>query len=277
MKRRAVVFLLLAGAMLAATAAWAGLGSVIYSFSLSGNVTPVGAAMYRNAAGTYLYGVFYTGSGGQLRTYSAFGTLYGSLPLAGSSGTPLDAGDSPLGTNYISILEGGIWLRTYELATGSMVASAAVPTSKGYACDRTTGYTYFSRSNVIYQYTSSGSLVASFPGGSDAGTLAFARSYNQLAGEYILVMPSARGDYPCGVFTAAGAAVGTFSFSGPYPNMDIRGGSSCGAGSPPDYGETLWVEVTPEFMLRMAFQVDLGNAGSAVIPGSLGNIKALYR
>jgi hypothetical protein len=277
MRTRVVVAIIAAIVLLAAAVAVAGVGSVIHSFQLSGNVTPVGSSLYRDATGTYLYALFYTGSGGQLRTYSPYGTFYGSLPLAGSTGNPIDAGDSLVGTNYIGVLDGGAWLRTYELATGSLVASLAVPTSKGYDCDRFGGYTYFSRSDFIYQYNSSGSLLASFPGGSGAGTLACARSYNNLPGDYVVVMPSAMGDHPCGVFTAAGAAVGTFSFSGPYPNMDLRGGASCGAATPTSYGDTLWVEVAPEFMFRMAFQVDLGNAGAGVVPASLGAVKALYR
>jgi len=263
--------------LVGAAAAVADAGSVIHSFYLSGNVTPVGSSVYRDAAGTYVYGVFYTGSGAQLRTYSAYGTLYGSLPLAGSTGNPIDAGDSLLGTSYIGVLDGGAWLRTYELATGSLVASALFPTSKGYDCDRTAGYAYFSRDNNVYQYNAAGSMVHSFSGGSDAGTLAFARYYNGLPGNYVVVMPSAMGNHPCGVFTAAGSAVGTFTFSGPYPNMVIRGGESCGAGAPTSYGDTLWVMVAPEFMYRRAFQVDLGNGGIAVVPVSLGAIRAIYR
>lgn len=265
--------------LIAAMAATAGAspGSILNSFPLSGNIYPIASAAYRDNTHGYVYGLFDTNGGAELRSYSVIGSLAGSVALAAATDKPLDAGASPLGSAYITVLGANATLRTYDLGTGSLVTSAAVSPANGFACDSQHGYTYFSRANTIYRYNSVGTLVGSFPGGTYAGTLAFSHFFNEYYGDYVIVLPSAQGLYPCSCFTDAGSLVSTFTFSGPYPTMDIRGGAACGAGHPYSFGQTLWVMVQTDFIVRSAYQIHIGNYVMAVVPASLGAIKTMYR
>jgi len=259
-----------------AAAAVASPGSVISSFYLSGNIYPIAVSVYRNYNTPYVYGLFDTNGGAELRTYTTAGSLTGSLTLPGMTGRPIDADHCTLGSSYFCVLDNGSLLRTYTLANGLLIGSMAVPPSTGYGClyyyDK---YTCFARGNYVFVYNSGGSLISSFSGGVNVGTLAFSESYNTLHPHCIIVIPSAQGLQPCRVFNTGGSLLGTFTFSGPYPGMDIRGGAS--AGDSLAYVETLWVMLQTDAINRAAYEVDLGNILMDVVPSSLGTIKALYR
>jgi hypothetical protein len=174
-------------------------------------------------------------------------------------------------------LDGGTLLRAYHVASGSLLGSVPVPAADGVAYDATSGYYYGSANNYIYRITTAGSLVGSFDGGPDAGTLAATRSSAGLSGDYVIVNPKAQGIHPTRVFTGGGSFVASFTFSGPYPTMDLRYGAVAGDGYPPSFGTTLWLVLRTDFIWRSAYQIDLGNGGPAVAPASLGAVKALFR
>ncbi len=221
---------ILTSAWLAAGAAsFAAPGDVISHFSLSGNIYPVGAAMYR--AATYAYGVY----------------------------------------------DAGTLLRAYHVATGSLVGSVPVPAADGVTYDATSGYYYGSADNYIYRITTAGSLVGSFSGGPDAGTLAATGTFAGQPGEYVIVNPKARGIHPTRVYTGGGSFVASFTIRGPYPTMDLRYGAVAGAGYPASFGTTMWLVLRTDFIWRSAYQIDLGNANPAIAPASLGAVKALFR
>ena len=261
-------------AALACAAVFAVPGDVISHFSLSGNIYPVGAAMYRDA--TYAYGVYDAGPGGELWRYTPAGTFLSSFTLPGATG-PVDADYCHLGSGYMVVLDGGTQLMAYHVATGSLLGSFPVPAADGVAYDATSGYYYGSADNYIYRITTAGSLVGSFSGGPDAGTLAASPRFAGLNGEYVIVNPKARGVHPTRVYTGSGSLVASFTFSGPYPTMDERYGAVVGDGYPPSFGTTMWLVLRTDFIWRSAYQIDLGNANPAVAPASLGAVKALFR
>jgi hypothetical protein len=272
METRIVAILISAG--LAASASFAVPGDVISHFTLSGNIYPVGAAMYRDA--TYAYGVYDAGPGGQLWRYTPAGSFLSSFALPGAT-RPMDAGDCHLGAGYVMVLDNGTLLRAYHVATGSLLGSLPVPAADGVTYDSTSRYYYGSANNYIYRITTAGSLVGSFSGGPDAGTLAATPRFAGQAGNYVIVNPKARGIHPTRVYTGAGSFVASFTFSGPYPTMDLRYGAIAGAGYPASKGTTLWLVLRTDFIWRSAYQIDLGNGGAAVEPASLGAVKALFR
>jgi hypothetical protein len=271
-----IAFILI-GACVAA-AAVAAPGDVISHFSLSGNIYPVGAAMYRDA--TYAYGVFDGGSGtedGELWRYTPGGSLVSSLTLYGTT-DPIDACPSHAGAAYLVVLDNGTQLRGYHVATGFSLGSVPIPISPvdGLAYGAS-GYYYGSYNNYIFRTTTEGSILSSFSGGPDAGTLAATDRFAGLAGDYVIVNPKSQGIQPTRVYTGAGSFVASFTFSGPYPTMDYRYGAVAGAGDPPSYGTTMWVVLRTDFIYRSAYQIDLGNGGVSVAPASLGTVKALFR
>jgi hypothetical protein len=269
------IFAAALAAALAGAAAFAVPGDVISHFSLSGNIYPVGAAMYRDA--TYAYGIYDAGPGGQLRRFTPAGSLLASFILPGAT-RPLDAGACHLGAGYMIVLDGGTRLLAYHVATGSLLGSLPVPaTADGLTYGRTSGYYYGSANNYIYRITTAGSLIGSFSGGPDAGTLAATGRFAGQAGEYVIVNPKARGVHPTRVYTGAGSFVSSFTFSGPFPTMDLRYGAVAGDGFPSSHGTTMWLVLRTDFIWRSAYQIDLGNAGAAVVPASLGAVKALFR
>jgi hypothetical protein len=263
------------GLRLAAAAAFAAPGDVISHFSLSGNIYPVGAATYRDA--TYAYGVYDGGPGGELWRYTPAGSFVSSFALPGAT-RPIDADLCHLGSGYFVVLDGGTRLAAYHVATGLLLGSFPLPaTADGLAYGAASGYYYGSVDNYIYRIDTAGSLVGSFDGGPDAGTLAASSRFAGEAGDYVIVNPKAQGVQPTRVFTGAGSFVASFTFSGPYPSMDLRYGAVAGGGYPASYGTTLWLVLRTDFIWRSAYQIDLGNGNPAVEPASLGAVKALFR
>ena len=268
--RIAVILISTAGA-----AVFAAPGDVISHFSLSGNIYPVAAATYRDAAN--VYGVYDGGPGGELWRYTPAGSLLSSFALPGMT-RPIDAGPCHLGAGYVMVLDNGTRLAAYHVGTGALLGSVPLPaTGDGVAYGATSGYYYGSADNYVYRITTEGSVVGSFSGGPDAGTLAATGTFAGQPGEYVIVNPKARGVHPTRVYTGAGSFVTSFAFSGPYPTMDERYGAVAGEGYPSSFGTTMWLVLRTDFIWRSAYQIDLGNANPAVAPASLGAVKALFR
>jgi hypothetical protein len=176
------------------------------------------------------------------------------------------------------VLDGGTTLNAYHVASGAFLGSLPVPiTADGVTYGSASGYYYGSSGNQIYRIDTAGSVVGSFSGGPDAGTLAAADRFAGVAGDYVIVNPKAQGIHPTRVYTGAGSFVASFTFSGPYPSMDYRYGAVVGDGYPSSYGATMWVVLRTDFIWHSAYQIDLGNGGAAVSPASFGAVKAMYR
>ncbi|MGD8718487.1 MAG: hypothetical protein PVH29_06640 [Candidatus Zixiibacteriota bacterium] len=260
-----------------AASCFAAPGDILSNFSLSGNVYPVGAAMYRD--GTYVYGIYDGGNGSEsaeLRRFTPAGSVLNTVTLTGAT-DPVDACPSHAGAEYVVVLDGGTQLRAYHVATGAFLGSVPIPIATADGLAYRNNYYYGSYNNYVVRTTTEGSIVGSFNAGSDAGTLAATGNFAGQAGDYVIVNPKSQGIHPTLVYTGSGSLVASFTFSGPYPTMDYRYGAVAGDGYPSSNGTTMWVVVREDFIVRKAYQVDLGNGGAAVSPASFGAVKAMYR
>jgi hypothetical protein len=254
-------------ALVAAPAAWAGVGSVISSFRM----TAVGAAsangIYRDA--TYVYAVVDAAGDNYLRRYTAAGSLVDSVVLAGAD-SPRDADHSLLGSGYVDVFDyGKKMLLTYTF-DGTLVNSKAVPsdtTAYGY----TPGATryFLARNQMIFRYTLNDVLVNKFYVGGDLRGLAASGLYDGKSGQYVVVGRAGTGGYSY-VYTGGGSVVDSFIVpgAGTYGSVVAVGAL--------DSASAYWcVQTVGSY--RWAYQVDVGATAPAVVPASVGRVKALYR
>jgi hypothetical protein len=251
--------------VVAGAAAYAGVGDVLSSFSWSSSMRGI----YRD--GTYVYGVLqYTYEPVELITYTPSGSMLPSwvrLPGLNAAG---DADHSPLGANYLAVMDGTALLREYAISTGSFVRSTAASGMTGYAHLPGSGYMYFAKGARVYRYTTAGSLVSSFPiPGSYIGGVAATAKYRGLSGEYVIAVVWAYDTDAVLVYNASGSLVGTFSVPG------TTYGCACGPGYPSSASTTLWCNLHAG-VTRWAYQISLGN-DVGVAPVSVGKVKALFR
>lgn len=265
--------LLVAGALaLAAAAAWARPGSVISSFQGFLGFMPTG--VYRDADYVYVVNL-----GESIFNYATKHTPTGSYVggpefVCWRRYVPEDPDHSYLGSSYISIAaEAGII--TYPKGGGNYVRwdhyDLIETVSYGY---RPGGNFYYvgvipeNRDDVFitYCFNTRGSLINSFAP-AYAGDFAATDRFAGVSGEYLIIGHGA-------VYTPRGSLVATFAH---LAGCSLRG-ATAGPGYPASWGTTLWVLGSWGINNHAVFQLDLGNGSpSAIIPASIGKVKALFR
>lgn len=271
MKRKGI--LVIAGALaFAAAVAWPGPGSVISSFQRYVGEIPTG--VYRDASYVYVvscapglfnYAMKFTPTGSYVDTYEL---------ICWRAYVPEDPDHSYLGSSYISIAaESGII--TYAKEGGNFVRW------DHYDLRETEGYAYLPGSRhyfvnvlypgeTVYRFATGGSLVSTFKP-AHGGWLAATDRFAGAAGDYLITHG---GLGPCAVYETGGSLVATFAHEA---GSAIRGGTA-GPGYPASWGTTLWVVESWGSFQRTVFQIDLGNGSpSAIMPASIGKVKALFR
>ena len=275
--KRGVRIVVTAGALLCAAlpaSAFGTLGSVISSFRVGDILRSVVYNVGRDD--TYVYYVI-----ADMAPYC----LYYRLPGGGGGGGigigsfPAGHGDadaSTLGLGYFADIyrEGssGPWAVTdFDISTGSVVASwAPFSNMKGYAYNPTRRIRYVGDENgYVHRYNAAGSLLNSFPTPDGILGLAATEEFAGNHGEYIIVTKA----HYWYVFTAQGVEVTRVEV--PWSNGGI-GESACGPGYPSGYGTTLWCLGFIGLYDMYVFQISMHNA-TAIVPASVGRIKALYR
>jgi hypothetical protein len=270
----------------AAPFSFAGVGSVISSFYMSGSSGPQAVAVYRDA--DFVYGIIQSGPSGEyeydLSTYAPTGSALSSIPLSCSPEWAIyriewleDADHSVRGDGYFGVIGVGKYFPAfgleYNIRTGSIVGS--FPTSSlatAYAHIPGGRYFYVGQTypSYIFRFTTSGSLVSSFKPRDVCDHLAATDYYDGQYGAYLISYGGGSGLYHH-VYTDAGALVGSF-WRGPF-GMTFAG--VCGPGYPSYYGITYWCIGWGNGGF-WCYQIDLANR-IAVAPASVGRIKALYR
>ena len=259
MRGKGFVLVATGAVMLAAAApASGGVGDVIGSFRMDGALN-----IYRDD--NYVYCVAGTNT---LRRYTVNGSLVGTVALPGLTNAG-DADHSPLGTAYFGVLERSNRIFEYRTATGSFVRSRPVGASTvGYAHFPGSPYYYTHTGARIIRYTLAGSVVNSFDVSYSATAIAATRRFDDVGGELVLVANRSTGRTM--VYTGGGSVVRSFDAPGPAV------GCVCGPGTPYTPKTTYWCSVASGAS-RTAYEIDLGNKNVAVVPASLGRVKALFR
>ena len=267
MRIRARFLIYLIAALVAASAAQAGVGSVISSFRMTRTGTPSANGIYRDD--TFVYAVVDTAGDNYLRLYTTAGSLVGSVVLAGSD-VPRDADHSLLGSGYVDVFDyGKKMLLTYTL-DGSLVNSKAVPSdTTAFAYIPGTQRYFLARDQMIFRYTLNDVLLNKFYVGGDLRGLAASGRYDGKAGQYLVAGRAGTGGYSY-VYSGAGSLIDSFVVpgTGTYGSVAALGAF--------DSTNTYWCVQTVG-LYRWAYQVDIGAASPAVVPASVGRLKALYR
>jgi hypothetical protein len=269
------LFLYAAALVLAgAVPALGSLGSVISSFKVADNWYTYADAVSRD--GTYVYYIThdyqtpafclnyrYPGGGG------TGGVFIGYFPASHG-----DADSSVLGSGYIADIyregSGPQTITDFDITTGSAVGSwAPLSSMQGYAYDAALGIRYVGSSHYVFRYNGRGSLLNSFSVPVNISGVAATREFAGRPGEYVIVTG---GDYWY-AFTGQGVEVARVPV--PWSNGGI-GESACGPGYPSEYGTTLWCLGIIGLYDTYVFQFSLHNA-TAVVPASVGKVKALFR
>ncbi len=255
MRRRVLALVAVATTLAVALPALAGVGDVISSFRMDG-----ARDIYRDA--NYVYCVV---GANTLRRYTVSGSLVGTVALAGLTNAG-DADHSPLGAGYLGVVERSDRVYHYRISNGSLVASMMVgPSTIGYAYFPGSGYFYTHTGPYVYRYTTTGSLVNSFPVAYSATEIAATTRFNDRGGEYVIVATRSASTM---VYTGAGSTVRSFNAPGG------PAGCVCGPGTPYTPKTTYWCNI-PVGGSRFAYEIDLGNKNIGVAPTSLGKIRAL--
>ncbi|NIT37139.1 MAG: hypothetical protein GTN49_11690 [candidate division Zixibacteria bacterium] len=266
-----------------ATAASADVGSVISSFPW--NATPAPGGIYRDAS--YVYAVVRNVSGPEfLRRYTTAGSALGSVPLAMTY--PREGDLSHLGAAYLCVIDDDTdRLHVVNKTSGATASSFAV-TGPGDKSPREVAWdgTYYYVGGGVQDpghynlYTAAGSLARSWrPAGWPSGlTVPNALAYSSAAagkeGHYLLAssamysQPNVVIDMPSGSLVASWV----------MPVYNGAAGAVCGVSSRPGtYRAAYWANWNSR-NTWYAFEFDIGAAvNPAVLPVSLGKIKAIYR
>jgi hypothetical protein len=267
MRIRARFLLYVVAAMAATAAAQADVGSVISSFRMTRTGATSANGIYRDD--TFVYAVVNTAGDNYLRHYKPAGSLVGSVVLAGSD-VPRDADHSLLGSGYVDVFDyGKKMLLTYTF-TGSLVNSKAVPSdTSAFAYIPGTQRYFLARDQMIFRYTLNDVLVNKFYVGGDLRGLAASSRYDGKAGQYLVVGRAGTGGYSY-VYNGAGSLIDSFVVpgTGTYGSVVAVGAL--------DSADTYWCVQTVG-VYRWAYQVDIGGTSPAVVPASVGKVKALFR
>ncbi|UCH77327.1 MAG: hypothetical protein JSU81_06185 [Candidatus Coatesbacteria bacterium] len=264
MKRRAVMIICL----LTAAAAWADVGSVISSFRLTGIGTPRAQGIFRDW--DYLYAVVYTDGADYLRTYTPAGSLVRSVVLEGAAAAS-DADYSLLGNGYIDVFDSSSKMLLTYTKEGELVNSKPLPSDTTAFAYHPGGIRYYlARGEHVFRYTLNDVLVNQFYVGGVLGGLASSPAYDGKGGGYVVAGRSGAGGYTY-VYRGTGSLVDSFV----VPGVGTYG-STVARGYPRSYHRSYWC-VQQISGGRWAFQVDINGTAPAVLPASLGKVRALYR
>ncbi len=275
MTKRVTIACVVAIAMLQAAApAWATIGSVISSFGLDRYST---YGIYRE--GNYIYIPYYRYSPNYLETYTLSGSQTGRIELL--SFNPLKSGSANhLGAGYVAFCspyDG--YLKIFSITQGGYpVASFSTMTdARNNFWDG--DYYYVNRwteKGVFRRYTRTGAnagtwTCAGWPAAMNYCSGAeYAARGNYGAGPYFVASSGETG--PCCITTfPGGSLVSTWK----VPRGGVRHLAYGGSSLPATYGAAIWaILYDPYYVLE--FDIHARGA-SAVLPASVGKIKAIYR
>jgi hypothetical protein len=275
---RGLATLVLVAAALAAPAHGT-IGSIISSFDIpSGSY---GYGIY--AEYQYLYLSGYLTYGNYIVTFTHSGSLVRSTRIDPGSTNRLYTGSrTHLGTGYIALIDGGLdYLKVFSIANGGApVASFRINNAEAWNCFWDGNYYYVNEADDrgrFWRYSSSGGFAGYWTcaGWPTAMTYCrgaeYAQQGNNSSGPYFVAGGGATNRPYCMTTFPGGSLVRTWTLPSPYITHMSYGDSS----NPGVYGAAIWATTFSPYDVR-EIDIDARNA-SAVLPASIGKIKAIYR
>jgi hypothetical protein len=255
-------------ALAVALAAPAAAATILGSFQMKDIGTAKATGIYRNW--TYVYGILDSSGPSYLTTYTPGGSLVRSATLTKAS-APRDADHSTLGSGYVDVFDfDKKMLLTYRV-NASYVKSKPVPSdTTAYAYVPGSRRYFLARGELVFRYTTDDVLVNKFYVGGYIGGLAATPVYDGKNGEYVIVGRSGVGGYTY-VYTGAGSLVDSFIVPGSGTRASI-----IGRAEPKRLQRSYWC-VQQVGAGRWAYQVDVEATAPAVLPASLGKVRAIFR
>lgn len=267
-----------------AAAPASGAGSVISSFRLSGYNDPYANGIY--VGNTYVSVIYCTAGRDYLYRYRFNGTLVGSYRLDGTS-TPRGGDATHLGGAYISLVDSDTSrVFIYRVNGGAPITSfAASGPGSGTIQDLMWTGTYYEVTDRMgngrfNRYTPAGSFAGTvayngWPAGmSSTGAAAFTAVAEGRHGSYLVASSRSNGQPSCIMdIGGRGSLVTTFNMP-PY----YASGGCCGRSSKVNkFGTAYWTTWIVANAI-WCYEVDIGGKpATAVVPASLGQVKAVYR
>jgi hypothetical protein len=276
---------LAAASCLLAGAAWAGFGSVISSFRVAepGGAFGRAAGIYRD--GSYVYCIAMKGDTEYLCRYTPQGSLVSTIKMANVFYVVGDAEACHLGSGYFAVGDRQRWrvnfinkfngavVKTLEIS-GPGGADAGIVVYNGWR------YYIGSRGSMgeYRVYTPAGSFVrnwwaSGWPATMDGtGGATFADCALGRDGKYLVASKAWGTGASCIINMNDGSLVRMWSDA----PLRITGAAYGKSSRPAIYGYEYWV-IHEELNVYTAREVDLAAGHPAVVPASIGRIKAVYR
>jgi hypothetical protein len=263
---------------LAAAPAWGTIGSVISSFNIpSGSY---GYGIYAEYSYLYLSGRL---NSNYIYTYTHSGTLIRSRSIDPGNQYGLISGSrTHLGPGYVALLDPPARrLKIFSIAAGGApVASFTITPMSAWNCFWDGDYYYVNQPDDkgrFLRYSRTGVYEGTWTcaGWPANMTYCFGAEYakrgNYGSGPYFVAGAGSPSRPYCMTTVPGGSLVATWSLPSPYLLHLSYGDSS----NPGVYGAAIWATITSPYGVR---EIDIDARGaSAVLPTSIGKVKAIYR
>jgi hypothetical protein len=253
------------------------IGSVISSFDIPGPNYGYGILAHPS----YIYLSGYVTYGNYILTYTSSGTLLRSRSIDPGNQYGLYSGSrTHLGPGYIALIDQNVgYLKIFSIANGGAPVASFRAATDFYNVFWDGNYYYFNRPrdrNRFVRYSSAGVYIsawtcAGWPAAmTECRGAVYAQRGNNGSGPYFVAGGGASYRY-CMTTFPGGSLVATWALPSPYITHVSYGDSS----NPAVYGAAIWATTWTPYDVR-EIDIDARNA-SAVLPASVGKIRALYR
>jgi hypothetical protein len=262
---------------LAAAPAWATIGSIISSFDIAWGSKE---GIYRE--GQYIYLPSNINNYNYITRLTTTGSVLSSYRILTTDPYPILSGSrTHLGAGYVAFLQPEIrYLKIFSLSGGAPVASFTITPMSAWNCFWDGDYYYVNRPDDkgrFLRYSRTGVYEGTWTCAGWPASMTYcrgaeyARRGNYGSGPYFVAGAGSPSRPYCMTTFPGGSLVATWSLPSPYLLHLSYGDSS----NPGVYGAAIWATTSSPYDVR---EIDIDARGaSAVMPASIGKVKAIYR
>jgi hypothetical protein len=278
-KRLTIALVAISLGFLAAAPAHATIGSIISSFDIPGPNYGYGILAHPS----YIYLSGYVTYGNYILTYTRSGSLLRSRSIDPGNQYGLISGSrTHLGPGYVALIDSPArYLKIFSIANGgAAVASFRIGIVGPWNCFWDGNYYYINEAagrGRFLRYSRSGGYEGTWTCAGWPASMTYcrgaeyARRGNYGSGPYFVAGAGSPSRPYCMTTFPGGSLVATWSLPSPYLLHLSYGDSS----NPGVYGAAIWATTSSPYDVR---EIDIDARGaSAVMPASIGKVKAIYR